>query len=281
MKILADLRMGHRTFARERDRRGIPPRRNISLPGALLAERYRAGESVLALAEAFDVSRSIVRRHLEAEGVELRSHGAAGLVRAARECPQWRRDQLAAARAAAGKYPRDAEAASTRRAITRENLAAQTGRGEILMHAWLLERGLPVVAQKAVGKYNVDLAVTPVAVEILGGGWHAAKASHGVRTPYILNQGWNLAMVWNYEGRSALTEHAADSVVAYLQEVRRDPAATGQYRVISGDGETLATGSVDGDEYALVPPPRSRERGRPTYDGARWQAPRMPLEGLL
>ncbi|MFZ9633405.1 MAG: response regulator, partial [Alphaproteobacteria bacterium] len=44
---------------------------------------------------------------------------------------------------------------------------------------------------------------------------------------------------------------AADYVITYLQELRRNPPAVGQYRVISGSGELLAAGSADGDQFTL------------------------------
>src|SRR5690606_34733996 len=112
--------------------------------------------------------------------------------------------------------------------------------------------------QKAIGKYNVDFAVAPVAMEVLGGGWHLAKRHHAVRTPQILDAGWHLVFIWDHEGRSALTAGAADYVVTFLKQVRRNPPAVGQYRVISGDGQLLSTGSRDDDEFPLVPPPRGR-----------------------
>jgi hypothetical protein len=122
----------------------------------------------------------------------------------------------------------------------------------------LAERGIDSIAQRAIGVYNVDLAALPVAVEVLGGGWHSIKTVHAERTPYILDEGWHLVMVWDYEGRSSLGPGAADYVVAFLDEVRRNPPATCQYRVISGQGKLLAACGREDNEFPLVPPPRGR-----------------------
>jgi very-short-patch-repair endonuclease len=182
--------------------------------------------------------------------------------------PEQRAAQVADAHTAARGSKRTLEQL-VEHARALERIGGHDSPAEALMAEWLAERGEPSVPQKAIGKYNVDLAVAPVAVEILGGGWHSVKKTHAIRTPEILNAGWHLAFVWNYEGRSALTEQAADHVVAWLNEVRRDPPAIGQYRVVSGDGELLAAGRADDPQFALEPPPRGRQPGRPRRQGAR------------
>jgi very-short-patch-repair endonuclease len=145
------------------------------------------------------------------------------------------------------------------RALAKQRKGRYDSPGEMLLGEALSDRGLLVVPQKAIGKYNVDLAVAPVAVEVLGGGWHSSKRSHATRTPEILDAGWHLVFVWNYEGVSALVaDAAADYLVAFLEEVRRNPPAVSQYRVITGSGQLLAARSADDDEFPLVPPPRGR-----------------------
>jgi hypothetical protein len=171
--------------------------------------------------------------------------------------PEQRAAQAAAAHAAARGSKRS-PAQLLEHAIAVEKRASFDSPAESTMADWLGARGEHPVPQKAIGRYNVDLAVAPVAVEILGGGWHSAKRHHAVRTPQILNAGWHLAFVWSYEGRSALTEHAADHVIAWLNEVRRNPPAIGQYRVIAGNGELLAAGRADDPKFSLEPPPRGR-----------------------
>ena len=53
------------------------------------------------------------------------------------------------------------------------------------------------VPQKAIGPYNVDLAVGSVAVEVLGGEWHGYKPRHRERTEQILDAGWSMVFVWD------------------------------------------------------------------------------------
>jgi very-short-patch-repair endonuclease len=190
--------------------------------------------------------------------VPIRDMATAGLSRAAKMTAEERLRQAAAAHAAV-RGTSQSEELLVRRALAKQRKGRYDSPGEMLLGEALSDRGLIVVPQKAIGKYNVDLAVAPVAVEVLGGGWHSTKRSHATRTPEILNAGWHLVFVWNHEGSSALSVNAAtDYVVAFLQEVRRNPPTVGQYRVISGSGQLLAAGSAEDDEFPLVPPPRGR-----------------------
>lgn len=261
-QILAATGISSTTLHRERTRRGIPPRREHVLPTADLTAAYAAGESEYSLSLRYGVSRNVIRRRLIAAGVEIRDMSAAGKVRARRMTPEERRRQAAAAHAAV-RGSRRSEEELLRRAMLREQRGLYDSPGELFLFNELVARGLKPVPQKAIGKYNVDLAVAPVAVEVLGGGWHLEKRHHSVRTPQILNAGWHLVFVWNHEGSSALTARAADYIVAFLDEVGRQPPTIGQYRVISGDGQLLAAGSGQDDKFPLVPPPRGGNGRRP------------------
>lgn len=259
-KILTTTGISATALHRERTSRGIPPRRTKVLDGAAVGAAYAQGESEYSIARRLNVSRHVVRRQLTALGVQIRSHSEAGLLRAAQMTPEQRAVQASQAHEATrGRVVPLTE--KIRRAETNErrgHCASGTSDGERRMIRWLRERGEIPVPEKAVGPYNVDMAVHPVAVEVLGGGWHFYKRHHAVRTPYILDAGWHLVFVWNHEGRSALTPASADYVVAFAQEMRREPPAVSQYRVIAGNGEALSAGSREDNEFTLVPPPRGR-----------------------
>jgi hypothetical protein len=240
---------------------GVPtrgtPRTIGNLPAKEIADAYQSGESEYSLSKRYDVSRNVLRQRLVAQGVEIRSWSEAGKVRASKMTPKERAAQAAAAHNAVRGATRT-YADLCKNALGRERVGRCASPGEQQMVDWLHMRGLGPIPQKAIGKYNVDVAMAPVAVEVLGGGWHAYKPTHAIRTPEILNAGWHLAFVWDHEGDSALTEHAADHVISWLEEIRRDPPSIGQYRVISGSGQLLSTGSAKDDKFPLVPPPRGR-----------------------
>lgn len=255
VEIVATTGVASSVLHRERTRRGIPPRRIKAMPSADIAAAYLAGESEYSLGLRYGVARGVIRKRLLDEGVVLRDMSTAGKVRARRMTPEERAAQASAAHEAVrGVQQADAQLLS--RAAAREAKGLCDSPGELFLMGELQARGVKPIPQKAIGKYNVDFAVAPVAVEVLGGGWHFTKRHHAVRTPYILDQGWCLLFVWNHEGRSALGPGAADYLISYLEEIGRDPSMIGEYRVIAGGGEFLAAGRAEDDGFPLVPPPR-------------------------
>jgi very-short-patch-repair endonuclease len=242
---------------RERAIRGIPARKVLDLPAQAIVSAYLSGASEFGLAQQYGVSRGPITRILTEAGVERRGMSEAGLVRTAQQTPEQRRAQVVDANRAA-RMRRIGEIEKYRRALTVEREGRPGSAGEVRLRRMLRERGEDPTVERAVGPYNVDLAVLPVAMEVLGGGFHGVKERHAERTPYILDAGWHLVMVWNYEGRSSLGPGAADYLVAFLEETRRNPPATCQYRVITGQGELLAACGRESDEFPLVPPPRGR-----------------------
>ena len=242
---------------RERLARGIPPRKVRQLPDAQIFAAYKAGASELALARQYGVSRNVISKRLTEAGVRRRGPSEAGVARYARMTVQERRTQVAAANRAA-RLRRSPQIERYRTSLARELRGRHGSTGEAELAIMLQDRGLSSIPQRSIGVYNVDLAILPVAVEVLGGGWHSIKAVHGERSPYILDEGWHLLMVWDYEGRSALGPGAADYIVAFVEQVRRQPPATCQYRVISGDGQLLAARGREDDKFPLVRPPRGR-----------------------
>jgi very-short-patch-repair endonuclease len=257
-EILANTGVSRSVFHRARHAQGIPPRQVIVLPEAEIVGAYEAGESEQSIANRYGVMRAVVRRHLKEAGVHLRTSAEANALRMSRLTSEEKvRLTEAAHDAVRGKSPsgRSLELAAQRR--EQNPWHALQSDGERLFDQWLHGRGLRFTPQKAIGPYNVDFAVSSVAVEILGGGWHSTKyARHALRSPYILDAGWHLLMVWNYEGRSAMRPEAADYLVAFLDEVGSNPTAPRQYRVIAGGGELLAARRREDDEFPLVPPPR-------------------------
>lgn len=241
---------------RERVARGIPTR-GPDLPMTEIISAYRSGASELALSRQYGVSRGAISKRLIAAGVERRGTKEAGLVRVGGMTVEERKAQALAANKAARKR-RVPEIEKFRRALAIEHRGMHDSGSEGLLRSMILGHGESAQPQRAIGPYNVDLAMLPVAVEVLGGGWHSAKTTHTERTPYILDAGWHLVMVWDYEGVSALGPGAADYLVTFVEKVRRNPPATCQYRVITGQGEVLAARGREDNEFPLEPPPRGR-----------------------
>jgi very-short-patch-repair endonuclease/predicted HTH domain antitoxin len=252
--------IGHNTLAAELRSRGIKARNRLirdDIVADEVTQRYIAGESEYALAATYDCSRNVIRRLLRQQNVAMRGCSAAGVVRVGRMTPEERAAQAAAAHEAVRGRTCSFEE-RCRSAKGRERNPVPMSDHEAAFAAWLTERNVPYRREVAVGPYNVDFAVGSVAVEVLGGEWHASKAIHARRTPYILGQGWALAFVWAVPNHP-LTAQAAEEVVAYANLVSRNPTLLGQYRVIRGDGHTITIGRCDDGQFAGIPPARYGE----------------------
>lgn len=183
--------------------------RAIDIPREAI-DAYLAGESVLSVARRHGVSRQVVIRHLRREGITPRNGHEAGMIRAARLTPIQRKQQALAAHAAKrGKA--EPEEQRERVALAREANGAGIGPTERVIMEWLAEAGIDAKPQKAVGRYNVDLAIDSLAVEVLGGAWHTSKASHARRTAYLLDKGWRVLFLWT-ESRHAPTPAVVDAI---------------------------------------------------------------------
>lgn len=218
---------------------------------------YMSGQSALQVNAATGVSRGALRRELLSRGVEPRGRSAAALNRASKMTPAERLNQAAAAHEAVRgrKVPHDERCKS---ALGRQRNPPAMSEPEARFADWLAERHVPYGREVAVGPYNLDFAIGAVGVEILGGEWHAdKKARHSRRTPYILSGGWSLCFVWSTINHP-MTAAAAEHVIAYANKVSRDPSALGEYRVIRGDGNLIASGRCEDDEFAGIPPARDR-----------------------
>lgn len=225
----------------------------LSLPISEIVDRFNAGESVNNLAKSYGVSRRAIEARLKSVDVVLRGQYEANIL-ALSQIPH---DDLVRRIGVAQEATRGVKHTSIHRAKiakTRELRGLYVSPTETLLASWLVDRGISVIQQKAVGPYNVDIATFPVAVEVLGGSWHANKPTHPTRSKYIFDAGWHLVFVWVHAKRNPLTPAVADYIVAMLQEVSSDPTAIREYRVIRGDGKELSRGSADADNFTIVVP---------------------------
>lgn len=206
-----------------------------------LVRLYLAGETEQQLAGRYGVTRIPIVRALTEAGVTRRTPAETNRLLAARRTPEQRRAGVAAAHAAR-RGSTDSFEVLCKRAKTREERQTHVSPAEQLIAAWLADRGEDATPQKAIGPYNADLAVGAVAVEIHGGGWHSG-GRHRARAPkrirYILDEGWNLMVIWVDRRSHPLTRKAADQVISFAEESRRNPSMRGEQRVIWGDGQPV------------------------------------------
>ena len=236
--------------------------KRIEIDADDLIGKYQSGQSAKKLGEAFGISRKTVRRILVENGVHIR-----GLDES--QSTWWRSidpstkskiiDTLNKGRELNAGSPRSEEwhrlaalgrEASPNNWITKEEI--------------IFRDCIAATAQKAIGKYSVDLAWEPIAVEIHRADCIAGPRERGrffQRMEHILDGGWSLAIVvWTPE--IPLSVVAAENVISWSEPIRSNPPDRGQYRVIWGDGKLLSAGDHDTDELARIWPNRATLRMR-------------------
>gem|GEM_PF-1793439 len=246
-------------------RRFNSPARLI-LPDEKICSRYLAGESELALAHAYATSRNVIRTRLLEAGIQPRGGSEANKIRMAKLSKQ-ERQTLAAAAHEAVRGKRQSLEVRCKMAATRE-LRASPNPAERLMIESLTALGLACIPQKAVGPYNVDIAVTRprVAVEIFGGHWHAsgrAAARFPKRIEYLRRAGWAVVCIW-VTGSWPLESGAIKYVAALAQTLCHDPAPRSQDHMIRGDGQPSTIGYFNLNNIPGIPgaQPRDNRTGR-------------------
>lgn len=237
-------------------------RRNVTRPAieidlAILRAAYESGASPNELARRFGISRFTVTDRLEKAGVQLRDASEANRLRWTRMTESERAQQVQAAHAATKDGPLT-ERSVLLRALTFEYQRAPSAL-EVGLTDVLRGLGLTVHPQRAVGPYNIDIAIAPVAVEVFGGGWHG-YGRHADRAPerfeYLADCGWAAYVVWSLRAAPLNPTRIAEDIASYVEVCRSEPAGGRRYRVVRGDGELASEGRLNGDYRPVVEPPR-------------------------
>lgn len=230
--------------------------RRAAIDDVEVGRRYLAGDSERRLVAAFGVSRDAIRRRLDEQGIVRRSRAEAGRARYHRLDAAARQAAVAGARAA-NTGRQHSEEHLTKMARARELRAALTApsSGAAVLARAMQARGLVVHHQRAVGRYNVDLAVGSVAVEILTRRRSGTKLS-GARVRYLLDRRYTVLCLW-VDGRrtTPLAPQVIQHVVRTVEDVRRRPAGVPTYTVLHRDGQIIDHGIRANATFERVPGP--------------------------
>lgn len=211
-----------------------------------IARRYLAGETEQSIAKSLSVSRSVIKRRILSVGVRRRGNSEARVLMWQRIQSPADRMRIVSAAHDAIRGKRQSLEHRTKTAKTREIKKSSIGRGEILLADMLEKVGLNVTLQKAIGPYNVDIAVHEgsLAVEIFGGNWHNSF-SHArrfrERCDYLLDCGWLPVIIWVTK-HFPLEKRAVDYLVALSQRQGFGKTIRREEHVIRGDGSRSKSG---------------------------------------
>ena len=243
--------------------------RNLSFDRDEAIRLYRDGALFVDLAERFNVHWMVVRRVIINAGVKLRPYSEIQRIKASRLTKQERaRHSKAAHDAVRGK----SQSLEHRRkiALTREDRGVGISRIELSCKNLLEDRGFTCIPQKAIGSYNVDVAITepPIAVEIFGGHWHA-HGSHAARfrkrIDYIINSGWHPIIIWVTRDYP-LEIGAIEYIVSFAKKISGNKSFRCKEQMIFGNGQVTSLGKrkLNGLPVISRPHPRNKATGRYT-----------------
>jgi very-short-patch-repair endonuclease len=209
--------------------------------------RYLAGETINDLCAELGVGRRLFQKAVITAGYELRTQAKSLGLRYNRMSLSERAAITTAANAAMRGKPASA-GRMAQRAATNERTLQLASRADLILSVWLAQRGIQFTAQKALGPYNIDIAIDELSVAVeVNGGWHyfeGRAVPEAQRREYLFNRGWRLIevkltapelKVWKW-----LRPACADKVVALLNELRQGEPAWGKHCVLGGDGEVLS-----------------------------------------
>lgn len=102
--------------------------------------------------------------------------------------------------------------------------------------------------QKAFYKYNLDIGIGNVAVEIHVSTSNPLNKRYSLeRIMDITKRGLNVIYVWINPRNKIVSNSAYNDVISFIKRFYRNPSLTGHYRVIRGSGEFYAAGTFYSD----------------------------------
>lgn len=210
-----------------------------------LVRLYKSGVSQKELANRFKIARTAILPRLLHAGVVIRGRIEANRLMSRKRTTE---QNIANTRAAhnAVRGCRQSEEHRCKIALTRELRGLGISRIERKILDGLVARGFQCTAQRAVGRYNIDVTINepPIAVEIFGGHWHSSgrhAARHRKRIDYLLNRGWTVVCIWvtiDYPIEDGCFEY----LVSTAKKLSGDKSSRCKEYMIRGDGQLSAIG---------------------------------------
>lgn len=275
-QIANELGVSPNTVVRMIKKLGLPTGKiGNRIPRDELASLYLAGHSERELARKYNCQRNVIKRLLKDIGIERRDNADANRIMMNKRTREENIKNTQAAHMAVKGKPQTEEHRRKIAASVERN-GGNIGFGEKILSDIFIEKGLIITPQKAIGRYNVDIAIEKfsIAVEVFGGGWHM-QGRHASRfrkrMDTLIDSGWVPVIIWGKKASKDTFVGAAEYVISLIDRLRRGESVPRQEHVISGDGNPCACGkgnikyraAVGGDKCGDII--RGKD-GRFTYD---------------
>ena len=182
---------------------------------------HEAGQSILSLSREFGHQRRTIQTWIEKIGGTVRNRSEAMYQRMANSSPEERKAiAYAANNAVRGIKRSDNEL--QKRALAKSRMI---GHGEPELLKALLIEGLPAEAQKPCGKYNIDIAIGYIAVELTTQG-NCSKTSPRARDrrKYLRYRGYcTINIAFRFDRVDCLIGNL-DNVIAFIKSAYCSPS---------------------------------------------------------
>lgn len=219
---------------------------------------YHSGRSVNNLAHHYGCSRGVICNRLRKAGIKPRNRSEGMFLRMSQTSASERKRLSAAAHdAVRGASHTDEHRIKIAQTIEQNAITyGNASRIENIAREMFIARGFDVTPQRAIDRYNVDLAIDTnrVAVEIFGGHWHTS-GGHAKRFrrrfDAIINAGWIPVIIWCSRDYP-LEVGAIQYVVTLCEKLSRNEPVGRSEHVIRGDGQPCAIGESKIDYKAIV-----------------------------
>lgn len=210
-----------------------------------LVKDYESGLAIKTCARKYGLANSVTERFLRARGVlRTKSEGMATMWENARSRPDYAafaRHHMSAAIKARSTTPRTL-AEMLKSASSMERNLRRRGHYEDVLAIAMRKRGTPVTQQKAIGRYNVDLAIEQArvhtAIEVqCSDHWRPHGTLSQERLSYLFARGWNLLVLLVWPKQRVDVDLVADRISDFVSRCRRQRSLGPYYGLIGHLGQ--------------------------------------------
>lgn len=219
------------------------PAKITSIDANNVVSAFSAGISIKQLAEIENVSRGVIYRILRENNVTPRNRSEAMYVRMA-NTTQEERAYLTKKAHDAVRGVKRTHKELCKRAVAKQFNLQVAGRGERKIIEELKNRGIESIHQLAIDKFNIDVAIPNVAVELCVscGTNPLRRYHHAEKVEYLCKRNWVVIFIM-LRKTSEYTSLHTDYIVSKIEQFSRDKTIGGSYWVVGRNCELHATGS--------------------------------------
>jgi hypothetical protein len=213
---------------------------------------YISGISENGVSIKHGIQRDTVKRILAYNNIKRRNQSEAETLKWSQMTKDKRLKQVAKANHTMRNMPKEFHASnSIKQAISKEKSLSKVGDFEMIFMDFLNKLGHRCTPQLAFGAYNIDIAIGNTAIEIHN------NTAHPHNHPYyrqrivrLLESDWNVIYVKTI-GKVDV-KRATSKLSQMIDLIQSNKPTLGQYGVIRGSGDFIATGCLNGNNLSIV-----------------------------